>query len=113
MSILTEKFAQVEKLKTGLSKESQVAFDYAMEVTAQHCETEQSNRNSLKKMIAQSRKKLLPLIKKQDEFKACLAQITNQSPTSAAPTLVDGLKAWTVSLLSPEKAFEKIHNPKQ
>lgn len=105
MSSLTE-------IKAGLSKTSQVAFDYAMEVTQQHCETEQSNLNSLKKMMAQSRKKLIALLKKEADFKSLIAQMTNQSPTSAAPALVDGFKTWTVSLLSPEKALQKTHKLK-
>ncbi len=100
MSDLTE-------IKAGLSKKSQVAFDYAMEVTRKHCKTGQSN------LITQSRKKLITLLKKEAEFKSLIAQMTNQSATLTAPALVDGFKAWTVSLLSPEKAFEKMHNPKQ
>ena len=101
------------EIKASLSEKSQIAFDYAMDVTQQHYETEQSNLNSLQKVINQSRKKLIALFKKEADFKSLIAQMTNQSPTSAAPALVDGLKTWTVSLLSPEKAFEKIHNPKQ
>lgn len=110
---LQKKFEQANKLKANLSKEEQTAFDHAMTVTAQQYETEQSNLSSLKKMLTQSRKKLTAIIKKQPDFKSRIAQMTNQASTSTAPALVDGLKTWTVSLLSPEKAFEKIHNPKQ
>ena len=104
---LQKKFDQANKLKAGLSKEGQVAFDYSMEITAQQSETEQSNLNALKKMMTQSRKKLTTLIRKQANFKSSIAKMTFQSPTSAAPALIDGLKTWTVSLLSPEKAFEE------
>ena len=109
---LQAKFEEAKKLKAGLSKEGQTAFDYSMEVTAQQSETEQGNLNALKKMMSQSRKKLTAFIKKQHDFKSCIAQMTHQSPTSAAPALVDGLKTWTVSLLSPEKAFEKTQKLK-
>jgi len=104
MSKLTEK---LQELKSSLSKESGTVFDHSMLVTAHHAETEPKKRISLRKSINQSGKKLIESVKNQAGLKSLVAAVTGQAENSAASTLIEGLETWTISLLSPEKAFEK------
>jgi len=116
MNELTRKLQEADSYikKTGadLSEAAKEAYKYAMRVTAFQ-KAQPNEQHSAKKEMKQSEKKLSASLKKDPSSKATIANITSQSETAATSTLVEGFKRWTIALLSPEEAFEKIHNPKQ